>query len=181
MDDFPSPADRQRVSSGEIPWSLDEQTNAIGQANWLHETPHDDWDRKKREFSIADYPNDGDVSKFRLNVDNFDNQLMGFLVGQNREQEYDQTTAMSHMWRLMEIQIFIADHFEDLQRDGLIRDCDDNPEMAEFSGALLEVLAVDPYQGKREVRGEIQKTFDYEAVMLKAKALMNEEDADSNE
>ena len=170
--------DFEKIRSGEIPWTLEELLEAMTRGNWLHETPHDDWDRQKRGFILVDDETGEEGDEYVFNPDNYQNQLFGYVAGRNRDHAYDQTTSMSHMWRLMEIQYFIGEYFEKLSNENLIRDCEENPEMAELSEAVLEVLATTPYTAEREAGGEIGKTFDYESVVLRAKNIQANHDSE---
>jgi hypothetical protein len=141
------PVDDKRVRSGEIPWSLDDLGAAFERAAALHNTPHDDWERKEVGVSIAD--EGGSVSRLVFNPDIMLNQIMQWLMVRFQKQGLSRETKMSHAWRFMEIQALLADHDAVLRREGLVKDDPTEPDCASISSALMEVLATARYEGVR--------------------------------
>jgi len=113
----------------------------------LHNTPHDDWNRQEAGVSIAN--DDGSVSRVVFNPDIMLNQVMQWLMARFRKQGLSDETKMSHAWRFMEVQAFLADHAAALRREGLVRDDATEPDCASISSALMEVLATAKYEGVR--------------------------------
>ncbi len=168
--------DTEAIQTGAIPWSENELVEAMDHFEWLSTTPHDDWDRKPERISIEF--GDGRVETLRFNPDMVDNQMASFIRDRCRARGYDRTTTMSHMWRFMEIRSFVAQKYERLVADGLIRPEPNQERAAYFATELFAELAVAPYAAVtvHERTGESGRTFDYEAVVAGAKARMSDND-----
>ena len=165
------PIDREAIETGSIPWDKKELFEAIDHFHHLIAMPHDDWNRRREEVTIVDeggHP----VESIRMNPDHIDNQLIGFIRDRSRAAGHDRTTTMSHMWRFMEVQYFIREHFQQLVDDSLIRHSEGDSEAVEISEHLLRELAIAPYEGAKAnpTTREAERTFDYKAVVLRAKA-----------
>lgn len=166
----PDPEDWDRVFSGEIPWSLEELMDAIERAGSLLDTPHDDWDRRERGLIMLDGET-GERSKLVFNPDVLDNQIAHFLMSRFRERGYDLVTKQSHLFRFMTIRAFLASQAQALINDGLVRQ-ESDAQLVEVSEALLAVLTESRYDAVTEnpETGQVERSFDYEAVVFRAKA-----------
>ena len=68
----------QSMLTGDIPWSADELGEVLDHASKLHNTPHDDWDRREKGINLV--ADDGSVSRVVFNPDMMPNQVMDFLI-----------------------------------------------------------------------------------------------------
>lgn len=163
--------DLEAIQAGTIPWSDAELTAAVLEHHRLCTTPHDDWDRRPQGFILVE--DDGTQTGYRFNPDMIGNQINMFIRDRCREVGYDQTTTMSHMWRFMEVQYFVGENIDRLTADDLIRPDRDDPKEAHMSGHLFAVLAVAAYNGTKvhPVSGDKEKTFDYDEIVAKVKAM----------
>ena len=163
------PVNWEAIHAGSIPWDEDEICAAMDHLHHLSVTPHDDWDRRPEEAIFVDEQG-RPTGTIRMNPDRIENQVMGFIRDRSIAAGHDRTTIMSHMWRFMEVLGFLSEHSEKLIGDGLIRMGDS--EVDEMSVHLIRELASAPYQGIRlhPSTREEERTFDYEAVVLRAKA-----------
>ena len=165
------PINREAIEVGSIPWDENEICATMDHLHHLSVTPHDDWDRRREEAIFVDeggHP----VGTIRMNPDRIENQVMGFIRDRSIAAGHDDTTIMSHMWRFMEIWGFFSEHSEKLIGDGLIRSVVGGPEVGEISVHLVRELASASYEGIRvnPSTRQDERTFDYEAVVLRAKA-----------
>ena len=164
------PINREPIEAGSIPWDENEICATIDYLHHLSVTPHDDWDRRREEAIFVD-EGGRPVGTIRLNPDRIESQVMGFIRDRSIAAGHDDTTIMSHMWRFMEIWGFVSEHSDKLIGNGLIRSVVGDPEV-EISVHLVSELASASYEGIRvnpSTRQE-ERTFDYEAVVLRAKA-----------
>lgn len=141
------PVNDERVRSGEIPWTVEGLGAVMMHAAELHNTPHDDWDRKEHGVSIA--MEDGSVTRVVFNPDMMLNQIMQGTMVRLKKEGVSRETAMSHFWRIIEARIFLADHVGALRQSGLIVDEPADPDCANVSPGLIEVLATARYEGVR--------------------------------
>lgn len=161
----------EAIQAGSIPWDENEIWATMDHHQHLSVTPHDDWDRRPEEAIFVD---DGGrpVGTIRLNPDLIENQVIGFIRDRSIAEGHDDTTVISHMWRFMEIRKFLSEHYEKLIGDDLIRSVVEDPEFSAISVHLVRELASASYEGIRvdPSTREEGRTFDYEAVVLRAKA-----------
>ena len=158
---------------GDTPWSGDELAAAFQRAAELHETPHDDWDRRPHGVKLE--KPDGTLESLTFNPDMIQNQIGLWLAARFREQGLDFQTRQCHMWRFFETLTFIQDHEEQLRQSGLMRQSQEDPDAAEISEALFHVLATAKYDGVRLQRGDPLPAFHRDRVIEQAKTMESEE------
>ena len=168
---------RDRIPTGEIPWSREEMGEALSRAATLHMTPHDDWDRRQKGLDLVD--DDGSVSRIIFNPDMMPNQIMDFIIARQRAKGASEEVMMSHMWRFMESMAFLKQNDARLRESELIIDDPNDPDAAMISEALIEVLATARYEGVslQGRDGDPVRTFHVERVIAEAKRLDESDDA----
>ena len=160
------PLDLKRIHSGEIPWSLKELGAAFAHAAVLHETPHDDWDR--RPVGGGD-----SVSQIVFNPDLMDDQLMQWLMDKFKVQGLTHEEKMSHAWRFMEAQVFLKGNVARLRLETLLGDDPSDSDCTNISNGLIEALATARYEGVRLTgpEGEPAQTFHLDRIISEANRL----------
>ncbi len=176
MTQLPEPPDFDAVNSGQLPWSLEGLAEAIERWSELRGTPHDDWDRRRRGLLLED--DDGSKSEIVFNPDVIENQIMNWLMDRFTKHGLSQTEKVSHAWRLMEVQAFLAENHERLKLEGFIICTPEHPEAEGVSDALLSVLAGAPYEGVRlsGPKQEPHPTFHADRVIAEARSRLDSDE-----
>ncbi|MEO0127657.1 MAG: hypothetical protein ABIL44_07905 [candidate division WOR-3 bacterium] len=136
--------------------------------NKLHETPKDDWDLKRRYFSIIN--SDGKMKRYYFNPFDIDYQVRLFFM---RKYGNKRDKIKAHMFRYWAVAKFFREHMSKLKRMKLIRKTDAGYEL--ISESLIESLCVLPFSEKRIINGIEDYAFSYEAVVKKAKEIEHRE------
>lgn len=171
-----APFDLELIQNGRIPWSFEELSAALDFANTLLETPHDDWDRRRRGVTIEH--KDGLLARFTFNPDMLDNQLGIWLSERMKDQGLDHPTRMAHVWRFFLIRAFMADNQQALRNAGIVKDDPEGSGSHLVSDNLFKVLATATYDGVMACgpEGDPVRTFHAEKVIAATLELDREED-----
>ena len=136
----------QRIPEwGQIPWTTEELGAALDRAAQLHNTPHDDWNRRERGVTFQEP--DGSQSRIVFNPDKMENQIMHWLHDQWRAQGLAPETVMAHSWRFFEVMGFLSAHSARLRAEGLVGEDPSDPDCVGLSHGLVQALAESPYEG----------------------------------
>jgi hypothetical protein len=154
---------------GLVPWPKEEFIEFLEFMNKLHQTPPDDWDLKRKYFSIRD-DETGDVTKYFFNPLHIDYQ-----VGMHLLKKYGNTEIYTaHMFRWWAIANFLSEHMSKLIKDKLMQTTDQEHSL--MSEGLIAVFCSLPFSEKRINEGSENYYFSYDDVSSRAKEFMRQED-----
>lgn len=160
------PLDWDTFTRGTMPWNADECLEVMRWYHNLQGTPKDDWDLRERSLLLK-LEETGKVQKVQFNQFQPLNQL-GFYMAQR----YDSDVMPYYADRFMRIMDFLCEHREELKGDGLYREGGD--DFDEICYPLLQALCELPYSRTQVLDGEECHTFDYDEVVKKTRALLEE-------
>jgi hypothetical protein len=167
--------------TGEIPWTQEGLEEALAHIAKLHNTPRDDWDRRKKGITLID--DDGSLSRITFNPDMMPNQIMDFIIARGRERGESQEKIMSHSWRFMEIMGFLRDNDSRLREEKLVMDDPTDPAASMISGSLLRILATARYEGValQGPNRDPVRSFHTDRVITEARRLAESDEEDSKD
>jgi len=150
---------------GDVPWPVEDFLEVVEWYHSMRQTPQDDWDLKERGFLL--HQGDGTAAKVTLNMFKPINQFGMFMTARYRKRR---DKGKHFTFRFLQIQEFMSEHSEDLEKDGLIRPAEDGGQ--EIAKAVFEALCVLPYSKvTHDSHGLEDRHFDYAEVVAKVREI----------